>query len=118
MNIAFWSLAFVILCQIIGFSFWLGKLSEQVKDLATQFNSDREKTTSYRKNERDLTAANFKDAREQTAANFKDERNLLTVQSHNVLPECQNSFQLLTSGLSKLEGKVDMLILMMGKKNG
>jgi uncharacterized membrane protein YhiD involved in acid resistance len=129
MSVAFWALAFVILCQIIAFSFCLGRLSQHVSSLERQLTSGEETTKTYRKNERDQTASNFKeardqtasnfkDARDQTASNFKDERELLTNQTHQVLPECQNSFLTLSAGLSRLDGKVDTLILMLGKKNG
>jgi hypothetical protein len=117
MNIATWSLAFAVLGQIIGFSFWMGKLSQQVNDLKTAFQAEGIKTTDYRKNEREQTTANFKDSREQTTANFKDERDLLLKQAHQVLPECQISFTNLTAGLSELKGKIDMLILLTNNKN-
>ena len=127
MTIAFWALAFIILVQIIGFSFWLGKLSQQVNDLSTQFKAEGIATNGYRKEERDKSATNLKESRDQTATNFKEireqaasdlkeERALSASQLYQVLPECQASFMNLNSGISELKGKIDMLILIVNKK--
>ena len=116
MNIATWALAFTAILQIIGFSFWLGKLSQQVNDLSKAFLAEGIRTTDYRKNEREQTTANFKDSRDQTTASFKDERDLLLKQAHQVLPECQTSFTNLTAGIAELKGKIDMLILLTKKE--
>jgi len=102
MNTAIWALAFAILIQIIGFSFWMGKLSQRVSDLGKQLTAVETKT-----------ATDKKDIKDQTATDLTH----VLAEAHKVLPECQNVFVNLTSSIGKLECKVDMLILIMGTNN-
>ena len=113
MTIAFWSLAFVILLQIIGFSFWLGKLSQQVADLGKHLSAVEVKTSSDKRDIRDQTASDMRNVRDQTTANLTQ----VLSEAHKVLPECQSSFITLASGISELKGKIDMLILLMNNNS-
>ena len=50
------------------------------------------------------------------AGNRENIETKLSIRSHNMLPECQNEFQMLVAGISELKGKMDVVILMI--KNG
>ena len=51
MTIALYSLAFCVLLQIIGFSFWLGKLSQSVKDLVDNLKKQNGRVGKLEENE-------------------------------------------------------------------
>ncbi len=50
--------------------------------------------------------------RNDISSNRRDVEQKIEHQSHTVLPECQSTFLVLTTGIAKLEGKLDALMTM------